>query len=51
MAPGAYTISVGGKQPGFRGAADAATTEVLTTRVQVTGPRVVLPRGRPEPLR
>jgi beta-glucosidase len=44
VAPGAYEISVGGKQPGFRGLADAATTEVLTTRVRVTGARVVIPR-------
>ena len=44
VAPGAYVVSVGGKQPGFRGAADAATTEVLTTRVCVTGERVVILR-------
>jgi len=44
VAPGTYEISVGGKQPGFRGLADAATTEVLTTRVRVTGARVVIPR-------
>jgi len=41
VAPGRYEISVGGKQPGFRGLADAATTEVLATRVQVTGARTV----------
>ncbi|HSM61253.1 MAG TPA: glycoside hydrolase family 3 C-terminal domain-containing protein [Longimicrobiales bacterium] len=33
--PGAFEISVGGKQPGQRGAAGAAPTEVLTTRVEV----------------
>jgi len=44
VAPGSYTISVGGKQPGFLGLADAATTEVLTTRVRVTGAPVVIPR-------
>jgi beta-glucosidase len=44
VVPGVYEISVGGKQPGFRGLADAVTTEVLTTRVRVTGARVVIPR-------
>ena len=34
--PGALTVSVGGKQPGFRGEADAATTEVVAARVVVT---------------
>ncbi len=34
--PGQIEISVGGKQPGFTGAADAATTGVLTARLQVT---------------
>jgi beta-glucosidase len=42
--PGVFELSVGGKQPGFRGAADAATTEVVTARVQVTGARVVVGR-------
>ena len=50
VTPGYYEISVGGKQPGFRGLADAATTEVLTARVRVTGARVVLPfSGRRTP--
>ncbi len=44
VTPGFYDVSVGGKQPGFRGAADAATTEVLTARIQVTGARVELAR-------
>jgi beta-glucosidase len=44
VAPGTYTISVGGKQPGFRGLADAATTEVLSALVRVTGARVVIRR-------
>jgi beta-glucosidase len=44
VTPGGYTISVGGKQPGFRGPADAATTDVLTGRVRVTGERVAIPR-------
>ena len=34
--PGTVEISVGGKQPGFHGAADAATTQVLTGRLTVT---------------
>jgi len=35
--PGVVEVSVGGKQPGFRGAADASTTGVLTGRFKVTG--------------
>jgi beta-glucosidase len=35
--PGTYQISVGGKQPGFRGLADAATTGVVTGKMQVGG--------------
>jgi len=35
--PGYFTISVGGKQPGFTGAADAETTETLTGRLKLTG--------------
>jgi beta-glucosidase len=35
--PGWFTISVGGKQPGFTGKADAATTQVLTGRVKAIG--------------
>jgi beta-glucosidase len=31
----AFTIAVGGKQPGFRGVADAGTTEVLVGTVEV----------------
>ena len=37
--PGAFAIAVGGKQPGFSGVADAATTQVLEGRVEVTGAR------------
>jgi beta-glucosidase len=33
--PGAFELSVGGKQPGQRGAGDAATTEVRTARIEV----------------
>jgi beta-glucosidase len=35
--PGAIEISVGGKQPGFRGIADAPTSGVVTGRFIVTG--------------
>jgi beta-glucosidase len=37
ITPSQYEISVGGKQPGFQGALDAATTEVLTKSVRLTG--------------
>ena len=33
--PGVFEVSVGGKQPGFSGLADAATTGVVTGRVEV----------------
>jgi len=35
--PGIFDLSVGGKQPGFTGNADAATTKVLTGHFTVTG--------------
>ena len=41
--PGAFTVSVGGKQPGFSGTADAATTSVVTGRFTVSGEPVELP--------
>jgi len=37
VAPGRFTIAVGGKQPGLRDTADAATTMVLTGEVELTG--------------
>ncbi len=40
--PGTFEVSVGGKQPGFTGLADAATTGVVTGRFEVTGERVPL---------
>jgi beta-glucosidase len=40
--PGIFDISVGGKQPGFSGNADAATTKVLTGQFSVTGGPVEL---------
>jgi beta-glucosidase len=44
VTPGPYDLSVGGKQPGFTGQADAATTAVLTARLAVTGGRAEVPR-------
>jgi beta-glucosidase len=38
--PGVVEVSVGGKQPGFKGIADATTTGVLTGRFQVVGSRI-----------
>ena len=35
--PGDFEISVGGKQPGFKGSADAQTTKVVTGRFSVGG--------------
>jgi beta-glucosidase len=35
--PGWFTISVGGKQPGFSGSADAETTSVVSGRFKVVG--------------
>ena len=35
--PGDFEISVGGKQPGFKGSADAQTTKVVTGRLSVGG--------------
>jgi beta-glucosidase len=35
--PGRFVVSVGGKQPGFKGSADADTTGVVTARFRVEG--------------
>ncbi|HAM08817.1 MAG TPA: glucan 1,4-alpha-glucosidase, partial [Bacteroidales bacterium] len=35
--PGYFTISVGGKQPGFSGYLDPKFTQVLTGRIRLTG--------------
>ena len=40
--PGTLDIAVGGKQPGFKGVADASTTQARTTRARMTGARVVV---------
>ena len=42
--PGRFTVAVGGKQPGLRGTADAATTMVLTGEVELSGaPKAIAP--------
>ncbi|MBN2241125.1 MAG: glycoside hydrolase family 3 C-terminal domain-containing protein [Acidobacteria bacterium] len=40
--PGVFDLSVGGKQPGFSGNADAATTQTVTGSFTVTGDSVEL---------
>jgi beta-glucosidase len=35
--PGWFSFSVGGKQPGFSGEADAYTTDVVNGRFRITG--------------
>ena len=41
--PGFFTISVGGKQPGFKGYLDPQFTQVLTGRIRLTGKEVSFP--------
>jgi beta-glucosidase len=36
--PGNYTLSVGGKQPGFHGPQDASSTGVVTGALRISGP-------------
>jgi beta-glucosidase len=43
--PGDLEIAVGGKQPGFTGAADASTTEVLTRKARINGAARILERA------
>jgi beta-glucosidase len=40
--PGRVLIAVGGKQPGFKGAADAKTTQVVTAETEMTGSAITL---------
>lgn len=40
--PGWFSVSVGGKQPGFSGQADAATTETVSGRFQLKGKTTVI---------
>jgi beta-glucosidase len=42
LEPGRILIAVGGKQPGFKGAADAVTTQVMTAEAEVTGQAATL---------
>ncbi|MGA2407392.1 MAG: hypothetical protein ABSF81_11680 [Bacteroidales bacterium] len=37
---GYFTISVGGKQPGFKGYFDSQFTQMLTGRIKLTGKEV-----------
>jgi len=41
--PGLFEVSVGGKQPGFTGLADAPTTSTIVGRFEVRGRPVILP--------
>lgn len=41
--PGYFTISVGGKQPGFKGYLDPQFTQVVTGRIRLTGKEVAFP--------
>ncbi|HEV2860575.1 MAG TPA: glycoside hydrolase family 3 C-terminal domain-containing protein [Pyrinomonadaceae bacterium] len=41
--PGRFAVSVGGKQPGFKGRADAATTGVVSGGFNVTGKATEIP--------
>jgi beta-glucosidase len=38
--PGYFTISVGGKQPGFNGYLDPGFTQVLSGKIRLTGKEV-----------
>jgi beta-glucosidase len=42
LEPGEFRVSIGGKQPGFKGSADAATTGVVSGGFTLTGNPVVL---------
>ena len=41
--PGEFLVSVGGKQPGFTGRADAKTTGVVTARLVISGKVTEIP--------
>jgi beta-glucosidase len=45
LEPGEFRVSVGGKQPGFDGPADAATTGVVSGSFTVTGKTTEIRRG------
>jgi beta-glucosidase len=40
--PGYFTLSAGGKQPGFKGYLDPQFTQVVTGRIRLTGKEVLL---------
>ncbi len=40
--PGLFEVTVGGKQPGFKGFADAQTTEVISARFEVKGEAILI---------
>jgi beta-glucosidase len=41
--PGWFTLTVGGKQPGFSGKTDPQFTGIVTARIRLTGKEVLLP--------
>jgi len=41
--PGWFTITVGGKQPGFTGEIDPKFTQTVSRRIRLTGREVVMP--------
>jgi beta-glucosidase len=43
LEPGEFRITIGGKQPGFKGGADARTTGTLSGSLAVTGNRMEIP--------
>jgi beta-glucosidase len=43
LEPGAFRVDVGGKQPGFKGSADAATTGTVSAQFEVTGTVTEIP--------
>jgi beta-glucosidase len=43
LEPGEFRVSVGGKQPGFKGQADAVTTDVVSGSFIVTGKTIEIP--------
>jgi beta-glucosidase len=44
--PGSFQVSVGGKQPGFKGVADASTSGVVSGRFEIVGDTLRLSKGR-----
>ena len=43
LEPGEFTVTVGGKQPGFKGTADTVTTGVVSGSFVVTGQKTAIP--------